>query len=75
MGRTEKKKVLARQLGYSKLTAVSDTIKGFDVKIHKRNDVSHPSMLQCAMLGLHLMLKGHFTQYGHSFQEKTYISN
>ena len=45
----KKKKVLARQLGYSKLTTVSDTINASDVKIHKRN-VSHAPMLQCAML-------------------------
>jgi len=32
-------------------------------------------MFQCAILSLHLMLKGHLTKYGHSFQENTYISN
>jgi hypothetical protein len=32
-------------------------------------------MFKCEILSLKLMLKRHVTQYGHSFQEQTYISN
>jgi len=32
-------------------------------------------MFNCEILSLKLILKRHLTQYGHSFQEKTYISN